>query len=468
MTTITWANCQVTLGELQPWADNPRLSTKAQARRLLESWQRFGQVQTIAIGPAGQVYDGHQRLSALLTLHGKSYQVDARRSDRELTDEERRALVVTLHAGAVGAWDWDSLSGWEAGMLQEWGFDSDTLTIWQRDVTALGNLLASEEADSADAEPQVDRAAELQEKWQVRTGDLWRIGEHRLACGDCREPETWGRLLAGAKANGVFTSPPYAEQRKEQYGGVPTAEYVAWWEAVQANVKANLAQDGSFFVNIKPHCEDGERVLYVFDLVLAMKREWGWRFVDELCWKTQGVFGGWPNRFKNAFEPIYQFCTQEDIRFRKENVIQPFAQSSLDRIAQSKRSGEVNEGRKYNSTGSKFNTDWGRVAEISEAQGGALPSNVLDISAEVNAGLVSHAAAFPVALPDFFIRAYSDAGDVWIDPFCGSGTTLVAAHNNKRIGMGIEQKPEYCAVVLERMATAFPGIEIERVDTIAD
>ena len=157
MTTITWANCQVTLGELQPWGDNPRLSTKAQARRMLESWQRFGQVQTIAIGPGGQVYDGHQRLSALLTLHGKSYQVDARRSDRELTDEERRALVVTLHAGAVGAWDWEELSNWDAGLLTDFGMDSETLTNWQRDVTALGNLLASEEADSADAEPQIDR-----------------------------------------------------------------------------------------------------------------------------------------------------------------------------------------------------------------------------------------------------------------------------------------------------------------------
>ena len=92
---VTWANCQVTLGELKPWADNPRLSTKAQARRLLESWQRFGQVKTVAIGPSGQVYDGHQRLSALLTLYGRSYQVDARRSDRELTDEERRALAAS-------------------------------------------------------------------------------------------------------------------------------------------------------------------------------------------------------------------------------------------------------------------------------------------------------------------------------------------------------------------------------------
>ncbi|MFZ2616619.1 MAG: hypothetical protein WA077_11555, partial [Anaerolineae bacterium] len=156
-TPITWANCQVTLGELAPWADNPRLSTKAQARRLLESWQRFGQVQTIAIGPAGQVYDGHQRLSALLTLHGKSYQVDARRSDRELTDEERRALVVTLHAGAVGAWNWDAIANWDAGQLQEWGFDSDTLRTWYHDAGALGNLLKSEASEEWQGMPEFEQ-----------------------------------------------------------------------------------------------------------------------------------------------------------------------------------------------------------------------------------------------------------------------------------------------------------------------
>ena len=440
---VTWANCQVTLGELQPWADNPRLSSKRQAQRILDSWRKFGQVKTVAIGPSNEVYDGHQRLSALLTVHGPSYQVDARRCSRELTDEERRALVVTLHAGAVGSWDWDSLSGWDAGELQQWGFDGDTLMNWQKDVGALGNLLQSEEAESADAEPQIDRAAELQEKWQVKPGDLWRIGEHRLACGDCREPETWGRLLAGAKANGVFTSPPYAEQRKEQYGGVPTAEYVAWWEAVQANVKANLAGDGSFFVNIKPHCEDGERALYVFDLVLAMKRQWGWQFVDELCWLHEDLPGAWPNRFRNGFEPVYQFSTEAAIKFAPRAVAKPSAAVPNGRGGLQKRDGG----------------NWTLDAPL--VHGMAQPSNA--IHAGGNTDSVSHAAAFPVALPDFFIRAYSDVGDVWIDPFCGSGTTIVAAHNNRRIGMGIEQKPEYCAVVLQRMSDAFPGIEIERI-----
>ena len=76
MSDLTWTNCTATLGALKPWADNPRFSTKKQARALLNSWRDLGQFQTIAIGPDGEVYDGHQRLSALLTVHGADYPID--------------------------------------------------------------------------------------------------------------------------------------------------------------------------------------------------------------------------------------------------------------------------------------------------------------------------------------------------------------------------------------------------------
>ena len=113
-------------------------------------------MKTVAIGPSNEVYDGHQRLSALLTVHGPSYQVDARRCSRELTDEERRALVVTLHAGAVGSWDWDALSGWDAGELQQWGFDGDTLMNWQKDVTTLDAFLESERTEAEIPEKKIE------------------------------------------------------------------------------------------------------------------------------------------------------------------------------------------------------------------------------------------------------------------------------------------------------------------------
>lgn len=325
------------------------------------------------------------------------------------------------------------------------GIDAELARLAAGGDEALKELLATLESESAgsgdgDAQPQMDRAEELRQKWQTEEGQIWQIGPHFAICGDCRNVEDWKRLLAAAgvsKVNGVFTSPPYAEQRKDQYGGVPTDQYVDWWELVQSNVKANLAQDGSFFVNIKAHCEDGQRVLYCMDLVCAMVRRWEWRFVDELCWKRQGVPGKWSNRFKNGFEPIYHFSTGDSILFIPEHVMHE-SQAAFTYTGKEKKA----------KTGSGFfqgNT-------VNAGDGMAYPSNVVDVPAgNMDGDVDTHSAAFPIALPDFFIRAYSDPGDVWLDTFLGSGTTIVAAHNNKRIGLGIEKLPKYLAVILERL-----------------
>jgi site-specific DNA-methyltransferase (adenine-specific) len=105
------------------------------------------------------------------------------------------------------------------------------------------------------------------------------LGDHRLLCGDCRDFGAIDRLFGATKANVVVTSPPYASQRKyDESSGfrpIPPDEYVAWFRDVAANVHTVLAEDGSYFLNIKEHCEDGERSLYVKDLVIAHRRQWG-------------------------------------------------------------------------------------------------------------------------------------------------------------------------------------------------
>ncbi|MGA2268798.1 MAG: DNA methyltransferase [Bryobacteraceae bacterium] len=131
-----------------------------------------------------------------------------------------------------------------------------------------------------------------------RTGDIWTIGRHRIICGDCRDSGTVARLLDGARANVVITSPPYATQREYDpasgFKPVPPEEYSDWFRDVAANIAAILAADGSYFLNIKEHADDGERSLYVKDLVIAHRRQRGWRFVDEFCWRKtdNGVPGG--------------------------------------------------------------------------------------------------------------------------------------------------------------------------------
>ena len=148
MDKLIWSNVQIKLEDLLAWNQNPRFSTKAQAQRLLNSWKQLGQFQTIAIGPpegdppAHPVYDGHQRLSALLTLYDAAYLIDARQASRALDDDERRALTLAANL-QTGAWDWDKLAAWPEAQLTEWGMDSAQKSIWDNDALNLRLMIES-------------------------------------------------------------------------------------------------------------------------------------------------------------------------------------------------------------------------------------------------------------------------------------------------------------------------------------
>jgi DNA modification methylase len=294
-------------------------------------------------------------------------------------------------------------------------------------------------------------------------GDVWLIGRHRLICGDCRDAVVVEKLMAGASANVAITSPPYATQREYDpasgFKPVPPEEYVAWFRAVAAGVEAVLAPDGSYLLNIKAHADEGERNLYVMDLVLAHRRAWGWRFVDEFCWRKtdNGVPGGWGNRFKNAFEPIYHFCRQQQIKFRPQAVGHESADCfdySPDNPVSRSGSGLLGTGPRGESASlpPQGSQEWGHMRRKlvdGKHEGIARPSNVIEVKTESSQG--SHSAPFPRALVEFFVKAFSDPGDVVFDPFLGSGTTMAAAQVLDRAGYGCEISPAYCDVILRRI-----------------
>lgn len=125
---IDWTNERRKLHELIPWERNPRTIRNAQAERLADSVETFGQVETLAIGPNGEVYNGHQRLSVLAGQYDMDYEVDVRVASRPLTERERQQLTVYLHEGATGQWDWDALANsFNFDDLVTWGFDEDNL-----------------------------------------------------------------------------------------------------------------------------------------------------------------------------------------------------------------------------------------------------------------------------------------------------------------------------------------------------
>jgi DNA modification methylase len=278
------------------------------------------------------------------------------------------------------------------------------------------------------------------------------VGGHKLLCGDARKSEDVARLFGGGKANVVITSPPYASQRKydESSGFRPIHPdaYVEWFRAVAALVATVLAPDGSYFLNIKAHAARGERSLYVHDLVLAHNRQWGWRFVDEFCWRKtdNGVPGSWPNRFKNAWEPVFHFSKTAEIKFRPESV------SHQSELVMQPGSGQGNHSGGHRVDGSVTVYTGAKAVRKS---GLARPCNVIEVRSETGQG--EHSAPFPRALVEFFLKAFSDVGDIAYDPFMGAGTTMAAAHVLNRNGYGCEISPGYCDVILTRLTKLGAG-----------
>lgn len=418
----------VPVDSLTPLAGNPRRGDVAAVARSL---RRFGQRKPIVARRDGTVEAGNHTLLAARELGWESIAVVW------MDDDEATAKAYALadnRTSALGAFDESDL----AAMVGEvFAVDPDLLADASFDGDYLNELLGrSGEPPAALTDPDAVPEPPIEPK--TKRGDLWLLGPHRVLCGDCRQQSDLETLMDGRRVNVAFTSPPYAAQRAyDEISGfwpIPPDEYVDWFEHVQAGVRAVLADDGSWFVNINAHADDGERHLYVKDLAIAHVRRWGWLFVDELCWvdAKNGVPGAWPNRFKDAWEPVFHYSAGRQIKFNP--------------LANGTESDAVFD---YSPATHKSGTGSGLLGEKAtvERTGLARPSNVVTIAASSERG---HSAAFPVALPQWFIRAYSDEGDAVLDPFMGSGSTLIAAHREQRIAYGLEISPAYTDVICRR------------------
>jgi DNA modification methylase len=420
--------------ELVPYGRNARTHSDAQVAQIAASIAEFGFNNPILVDTGAGIIAGHGRLLAARKLgleHVPVVVLD------HLTETQKRAYILADNKLAEQAgWD-EGLLRDELADLREAEIDLEVLGFSEEELRA---LLAEPEAAAEETASAPEEIPEAPVEPVTRAGDIWAVGRHRLICGDCRDLAVVKAVLDGAAVNVAITSPPYATQREYDpasgFKPVPPDEYVDWFRAVADNVEAVLAADGSWFVNIKAHAEDGERSLYVMDLVLAHKRAWGWRFVDDLLWRKtdNGVPGGWPNRFKNAHEPVFHFCRQAEIKFRPKSV------------------GHVSDGCfDYSPDTPKSNSGSGLLGDHDGRYAGiARPSNVIECTTESTQG--SHSAPYPRALVEFFVKAFSDEGDVVLDPFMGSGTTMAAAHVLNRVGYGCEISPAYCDVILRRIA----------------
>lgn len=244
--------------------------------------------------------------------------------------------------------------------------------------------------------------------------------------GDCREEM---KKISDNSVNLVVTSPPYGMSRKKTYGGIDPKDYVKWFLTISSEIKRVLRDDGSFVLNIKEGVSNGERLTYVLELILALKAQ-GWLWTDEYIWyKTTAAPGKWPNRFRDAWERCLLFNKNKNFYMDQEAVMVPvgdWAKSRLKNLSQNDKK------RMESKTGSGV----GRKIENWVDRELCYPSNVLHFAAVTNNK--KHSAAFPDALPEFFIKLLSKQGDIVLDPFVGSGTTKKVANRLGRICVGID------------------------------
>jgi DNA modification methylase len=435
---------------LIPFARNPRTHSEAQVAKLASSIVEFGWTQPILVDGANGIIAGHGRLAAARKLDLVEVPVIEL---GHLTAAQKRAYVIADNRLALDAgWDEELLS-LELAELSEAGYDLSMTGFTNEEIEEL--LVGAEQAlqDESSDETEDDATDEVPDTPAnpvSRPGDIWQIGAHRVICGDATDPGVVRTLMAGEQAALCFTSPPYGTQRDY-------TNTIIDWDALMRGVFANLpmAANGQVLVNLGLIHRDNEVIPY-WDGWLDWMRTQGWRRFAWYVWdQGPGLPGDWNGRLAPSFEFVFHFNRQA----RQANKIVPC-----------KFAGQETHLRKDGSSTAMRKADGtigGWTAAGQPTQETKIPDSVIRIMRHKGkiGQDIDHPAVFPVALPQFILESYTDVGDVVFEPFCGSGTTLLAAERIGRKVRATEIAPEYVDVAVKRFQQNFPEVPVTLVST---
>lgn len=399
------------IGDLRPRATNPRTHTKKQLEQIAASIQRFGFTNPVLIDEEDGIIAGHGRVEAA-KLIGMAEVPTVRLAD--MSEADIRAYVIADNRLAENA-GWDrELLGLELRYLSELDIDFDvTITGFdppEIDVL-IGELSLDGDADDpADAVPEPATGPAV-----TRSGDIWRIGPHRLICGDATRAETYAALLGEEKAAMVFTDPPYNVPISGHVSGLGNVRHR---EFAMASGEMSSTEFTDFLTDVFGH-------LAAFSVDGAIHFQcMDWRHIGEMLAAGDAAYaelknlcvwaktnGGMGSLYRSAHELVFVF--------------------------KSGTAPHVN------------NVELGRHGRYRTNVWTYAGANSFGASRDED--LAMHPTVKPVAMVADAILDCSRRKDVVLDAFAGSGTTLVAAHRTGRRGYGIEIDPAYCDVIIHRM-----------------
>jgi site-specific DNA-methyltransferase (adenine-specific) len=259
---------------------------------------------------------------------------------------------------------------------------------------------------------------------------------YELHHGDCIEVMA---SMPPESIDAIVTSPPYAEQRRSTYGGIPEAEYPAWTVAWMTEAWRVLKPNGSVLINIRPHIKNGQISDYTLRTRLAL-RDAGWNEVDELIWhKTGAMPTGSRHKPRRSWESIHWFAKHgQPYSDAKANGWPTKRKTGLDLYGQHTRRDDWTHYDSGNPASTPMVTRCSDV--ISMAKGNAS---------------TGHPAPYPVPLAEWMGRLVCPPGGTILDPFSGSASTGVAAVRNGWTYIGIDAVEEYVEMSSARLDLEF-------------
>jgi len=397
----------IQLAEYQPAPWNPNTHPDAQILALMESLDTFTQFKNIVVWH-GYVLAGNAVFEAAKRKGWTEIQANVR---DDLTEAQAKALC--LADIVLPSYSFLDMTVFEAivtdvedvpGLTTEWL--TDHLPNYNEELPSLEGLDDIPEPETLPS--------------RVQAGELWQLGRHRLLCGDSTNAEDVARLMQGTQADMCFTSPPY------NVGNIGTGAY--------HDNKIGRTDFKKFYLQGSDNLSSKEYKRFLFSVLRNLAKI----LLDDspLLWnvsynaKSRSEYG------EIVFSQEHPFTVKESIVWDKGLGMNIAAKGILSRTAEFIFL--MSKGEKYFTNQTSQDT-WWNIWRISNRDGENMQCG--------------HGASFPVALPCEALQKFSKKLSLIVDPFLGSGTTLIACEQLGRVCYGLEISPAYCDVILSRWET---------------
>lgn len=406
MNNLQWTTVQKRVNDLVPQKVNPRKISSSQLESLKRSFEKYNLVEIPAIDIDGTILAGHQRIKILKILGRGDEVIDVRVPNRKLTDEESKGYLISSNA-LGGSWDFDLLKDFDIELLVDVGFSEvDLANIWDNVVTTKEETF------------DVDKELKAIKEPRVKTGDIIVLGKHRVICGDSTDPEVLKRLFEDKQASMIYSDPIYNINLdydkglggKQSYGGTLTDNKTddEYREFLRRSMSVALSVSKKdlhvFYWNTEQHIW----------IIQTLYRELGIDNKRVCLWIKNGHNPTPQVAFNKCYEPCIYGTRGHPYLSKKEQGLTEIMNKEI-------------------TTGNDS------IDEVN-----------IWTAKRVSSKDYKHATTKPVELHEKAIRRCTAPGDIILDSFLGSGSTLIAAEQLKRVVYGVEMEPVFCDLIINR------------------